>query len=64
MFVKAIKQGVVESHQNTNEQDSDMPKMYVRDFSIRIDAGEERFCSFIDLEPSHKLSVSYKVLYF
>ena len=60
--MKAIKQGMIESHQDKNfEQDSDMPKMYVRDFSIRIDEGEERFCSFIDLEPSHKLSVSYKV---
>ena len=46
------------------QQDLDMPKIYVRDFSIRINEGEEKFCSFIDLDPAYKLSISYKVKVF
>ena len=46
------------------QQDLDMPKIYVRDFSIRINEGEEKFCSFIDLDPAYKLSISYKVKWF
>ena len=38
-----------------------LPNMYVRDYSIRIDAGKEHFCAFIDLDPMHKISITYRV---
>ncbi len=38
------------------------PNMYVRDYSIRIDAGKENFCAFIDLDLMHTVSISYRVV--
>ena len=60
---ESIDQDLQASNQDGThfQEDLDLPKMYVRDYSIRIDAGAENFCSFIELEPSHKLSISYKV---
>ena len=60
---ESIDQDLQASNQDGThfQEDLDLPKMYVRDYSIRIDAGAESFCSFIELEPSHKLSISYKV---
>ena len=63
VIAESIEQDLQASNQDPFhfQEDSDLPKMYVRDYSIRIDAGTENFCSFIQLEPSHKLSISYKV---
>ena len=38
-----------------------LPKIYARDYSIRIDAGMENFCAFIDLEPPQFFTVAYRV---
>ena len=44
-------------------EDSFFPDIYARDYSIRIEAGVNRFCGFIDLETTHRLSVMYRVTF-
>ena len=44
-------------------EDSFLPEIYARDYSIRIEAGVNRFCGFIDLETTQKLSVIYRVTF-
>ena len=50
---------VVEDIKET--EDLVLPDIYARDYSIRIEAGVNRFCGFIDLETTHRLSVIYRV---
>ena len=49
---------ITESNQ-ANQNASLLPNIFVRDYSIRIEAGKNNFCAFIDLKLMNKLSVFY-----
>ena len=54
---------ITESNQ-ANQNASLLPNIFVRDYSIRIEAGKNNFCAFIDLKLMNKLSVFYRVSFY